>query len=225
MTEGDACIGGSVLKAYLRFNIRCTDIAETLYSHKGAGILDICQITYLETTIVAIIILTMPEAHLQGVGGGIHLGQDNLVVGGVVGAKRITAAVGISAGTISAHGIAVTTGRIWNGFPATGYVDITCTVLEIHRERDSLGTAGGPGVDARSVTVLATAAVGLHLEAVGGVGGQAGDGDTRSSEVLNLCGRDCVVFSVGDDIGSRTVVVVIPRQRDAGGGGVGLGGY
>ena len=163
--------------------------------------------------------MAMPEAHLQGVGGGIHLGQDNLVVGGVVGAKRITAAVGISAGTISAHGIAGTTGRIWNSFPATGYVDITCTVLEIHRERDSLSTAGGPCVDAHSVTVLTAAAIGLHLETIGGVGGQAGDGDTRSSEAIKLCSRYYVVFSVGDDIGS-TVVVVSPSQRDAAGGDI-----
>ena len=93
VTEGDACIGGSVLKGYLRFNIGSTNVVEALYSHKCAGILDICQITYLETTIVAIIILTMPETHLQGVGGGIHLGQDNLVVGSIVGTQMITSAM------------------------------------------------------------------------------------------------------------------------------------
>ena len=42
VTEGNACIGGSILKAYLRFNIGSTNVVEALYSHKCAGVFNIC---------------------------------------------------------------------------------------------------------------------------------------------------------------------------------------
>ena len=180
MAESYAGIGGHTGHFHLILGV-CSAVGGGIVDNrdKSTGIFNVGHITHREGACRGSA-GTVPETDLQGVGGGIHLGQYNLVVlraGADIRAESITSAVRIGRIVVADKGITAARSRLRHISPAVDLENTALIAVEVLAEGYGLLAAGGAEADGgRPVAVALGAAVGAHAHLVGGVGRKARQG-------------------------------------------------
>ena len=180
MAESYAGIGGHTGHFHLILGV-CSAVGGGIVDNrdKSTGIFNVGHITHREGACRGSA-GTVPETDLQGVGGGIHLGQYNLVVlraGADIRAENITSAVRIGRIVVADKGITAARSRLRHISPAVDLENTALIAVEVLAEGYGLLAAGGAEADGgRPVAVALGAAVGAHAHLVGGVGRKARQG-------------------------------------------------
>ena len=180
MAESYAGIGGHTGHFHLILGV-CSAVGGGIVDNrdKSTGIFNVGHITHREGACRGSA-GTVPETDLQGIGGGIHLGQYNLVVlraGADIRAESITSAVRIGRIVVADKGITAARSRLRHIGPAVDLENTALIAVEVLAEGYGLLAAGGAEADGgRPVAVALGAAVGAHAHLVGGVGSKARQG-------------------------------------------------